>query len=55
MFLSGGRAEAKAKQLAEQAAARGLRAEVIIFDRNKKLLVRRRYPEQPTSGFDLRR
>jgi hypothetical protein len=43
MFLSGGRAEAKAKQLAEQAAARGDCAEVLVFDRHQSLLAHRRY------------
>ncbi|MFZ5511605.1 MAG: hypothetical protein ACOZCP_16295 [Pseudomonadota bacterium] len=43
MFLSGGRAEAKAKQLAQQAAARGGCAEVLVFDRDNSLPVRRRY------------
>lgn len=45
MFLSGGRAETKAKQLAEQTAARGGCAEVLIFDRDKNLLARRRYAQ----------
>ncbi len=45
MFLSGGRAEAKAKQLAEHAVARGGCAEVVIFDRDNGLLARRRYPQ----------
>lgn len=43
MFLSGGRAEAKAKELAQQAAARGGCAEVLVFDRDNSLLARRRY------------
>lgn len=46
MFLSGGRAEAKAKQLAQQANARGGCAEVVIFDRDNSLVARRRY-DQP--------
>jgi hypothetical protein len=45
MFLSGGRAEAKAKQLAEQALARGVAAEIFVFDRDNSLLARRRYAQ----------
>lgn len=45
MFLSGGRAEAKAKELAQQAAARGGCAEVLVFDRDNGLLARRRYAQ----------
>ncbi|MBB3892925.1 hypothetical protein GGQ61_003663 [Phenylobacterium haematophilum] len=45
MFLSGGRAEAKAKQLAQQAAAQAGCAEVLVFDRDKRLLARRRYAQ----------
>lgn len=45
MFLSGGRAEAKAKELAHQAAARGGCAEVLVFDRDNSLLARRRYAQ----------
>lgn len=47
MFLSGGRAEAKAKQLAEQAASRGDCAEVLVFDRHHSLLASRRYGQHP--------
>ncbi|WP_068875211.1 hypothetical protein [Phenylobacterium sp. CCH9-H3] len=43
MFLSGGRAESKAAELAKQAIARGGCAEVLIFDRGNSLLGRRRY------------
>ncbi|WP_066686089.1 hypothetical protein [Caulobacter sp. CCH9-E1] len=46
MFLSGGRAEAKAKELA---ASRGQCAEVLVFDRDHRLLARRRYDQH----FDL--
>lgn len=45
MFLSGGRAEAKAKELAHQAVARGGHAEVLVFDRDNSLLARRRYAQ----------
>lgn len=46
MFLPGGRAEAKAKQVAQQTAARGGCAEVLIFDRDNSLPARRRYAQQ---------
>ncbi|HQT55633.1 MAG TPA: hypothetical protein PKX06_19475 [Phenylobacterium sp.] len=45
MFLSGGRAEAKAKQLAQQATARGGCAEVLVFDRDNSLLACRQYAQ----------
>ena len=46
MFLSGGRAEAKGKQLAEHAVARGWSAEVLVFDRDNSLLGRGRYAQR---------
>jgi hypothetical protein len=43
MFLSGGRAEAKAGQLAEISSKMGAAAEVLIHDRNGTLIGQRAY------------
>jgi hypothetical protein len=43
MFLSGGRAEAKAKQLAQLSRKLGETARVLIHDRNGKLVGQKAY------------
>ena len=52
MFLSGGRAEAKAKQLAELAGKLGDAAQVLIHDRDGRLIGRRLYPAD--GGWEAR-
>jgi len=53
MFLSGGRAEAKASELAVRAAALGLDAHLEIRDRGQTVIASRLYPGRSWTQADL--
>ena len=55
MFLSGGRAEAKAKQLAQLAGKLGDTAQVLIHDRDGRLIGKRLYPAEDAREAQARR